>query len=498
MEVHFYKNFVKKYNSTKRPTGTYTAKQCRMKEECSVKNPVLLIETVDLDVNYAYFNNRYYFVEDIILNNNNIYEIRCTIDILATYRPNISSYTAYVQRCASTYDGLLNDSAISVSSKTINMDTVETSIFPVTFNSVGSYVFPVLNAFGTQIIMTQHIEDFGLIFSPATYLKSDFNDWLTSGIAGLFDSNQFFGRVVWIPWALTNLLPTGVTHNNANTPISVGSIPFTLANESWTFAPDFLYGDLTSFTNVITKPTLAYNDFRDRDRKWTKFSIYLPAVGDFDLDPLVVGNPDIEIRLSTSFCPVDGSIKYRMRGYKNYGQQNEEFVDLGSYNGNLSYTVPWGDSQWGVKELVSSVLNNSDKVIQGGMGGAGATGGFGARSPGGAMGGIIGAVAGSVQAQLSNIKNTTLDFITSGRGTIHGGQGSLPTAKTELNAILSVQQFGTPDIPNTVAGRPLYQNRQLGNLSGYIECGNASLDIAGFEDEKIALNNFLNSGFYME
>ena len=113
MQITLYTNFSKKRNSTKQPTGTGTQADVVFKDGCSIDNPVFLINGVALGVNYLWFNGRYYFVDDIVLGNNNIYELHCSIDVLATWRSYIGSYNAFIERSDSSYDTKVNDRLLS-------------------------------------------------------------------------------------------------------------------------------------------------------------------------------------------------------------------------------------------------------------------------------------------------------------------------------------------------------------------------------------------------
>ena len=109
---------------------------------------------------------------------------------------------------------------------------------------------------------------------------------------------------------------------------------------------------------------------------------------------------------------------------------------------------------------------------------------------GGWMGAIGGALVGGVEAIYNHMTPDT---------SMVGGSGN----KTELfythtYIALGRRQFGSKDYPTTVAGRPLMQNVQLSTLSGYVKCGNASVPIPGHEEDMAAVNNYLNSGFYIE
>lgn len=81
-EINVYSNFKKKHNSTKVPSGAGKRVYVDLKEVTSRENPTFLIDGIDLDVNYVKWDDHYYFVNDISLNNRYIYEVSCTQDVL--------------------------------------------------------------------------------------------------------------------------------------------------------------------------------------------------------------------------------------------------------------------------------------------------------------------------------------------------------------------------------------------------------------------------------
>ena len=99
MQLLLFKNFSKRRNSTKQvddSTGIVT--DVVLKQGTSIESPVFLIQGVDLEVNYVKFNNHYFYVDDIVVGNNNIYELHCSQDLLATYKSKILS-----TRCSILY-----------------------------------------------------------------------------------------------------------------------------------------------------------------------------------------------------------------------------------------------------------------------------------------------------------------------------------------------------------------------------------------------------------
>ena len=47
-------------------------------------------------------------------------------------------------------------------------------------------------------------------------------------------------------------------------------------------------------------------------------------------------------------------------------------------------------------------------------------------------------------------------------------------------------------------GRPLYQVKRIDTLSGYVLCQGADIQISGTREEALAINNYMNTGFFYE
>ena len=95
MTITIYENFSKKSNSTKRPTGG-TDIECFLKENTSIENPHFILKDMTFNTNYIKWNDHYYFIDDIISLKNNLNEIVCVEDVLATYKADILKLTAFV------------------------------------------------------------------------------------------------------------------------------------------------------------------------------------------------------------------------------------------------------------------------------------------------------------------------------------------------------------------------------------------------------------------
>lgn len=105
----------KRRNSTALPGGTGTQVDVYLKEDTSIMNPIFVLsgDYVTANYNYAFFNSRYYWINDIVQRHNNLCELHCEVDVLATYRLNILASTAFIKYAATAYNTLIVDNRIS-------------------------------------------------------------------------------------------------------------------------------------------------------------------------------------------------------------------------------------------------------------------------------------------------------------------------------------------------------------------------------------------------
>lgn len=120
---------------------------CVLKENTSVLKPILKIRTTDniYSFNYMYISafSRYYFIDDIISINNDIWEVHGHVDVLETYKNDILEQRAVIARQQNKYNLYLNDPDF----RTYNNDTIQTKLFSIPnsggFSKTLSYVLAV-------------------------------------------------------------------------------------------------------------------------------------------------------------------------------------------------------------------------------------------------------------------------------------------------------------------------------------------------------------------
>lgn len=87
-------------NSTSRIMSGGVSLDCRLKEPCSLHDPVFIVKGLSKsynNYNFATWRGRYYYVSDIVFLTNDIQEVHCHLDPLATFKGAIDDTNALVK-----------------------------------------------------------------------------------------------------------------------------------------------------------------------------------------------------------------------------------------------------------------------------------------------------------------------------------------------------------------------------------------------------------------
>ena len=90
----------KRINSTSKQYTEFYSGDCKLKEPCSMQSPVFLVQGISSKTelyNYAKFENRFYWIDDIIYKTRHIQEVHCHLDPLATFQTQIKATPAWIK-----------------------------------------------------------------------------------------------------------------------------------------------------------------------------------------------------------------------------------------------------------------------------------------------------------------------------------------------------------------------------------------------------------------
>lgn len=452
MQITVWKNFVKKFNSTKRPgANTGTNIDVVLKSGTSRENPIFLIDGIDLDVNYVGWYDHYYFVTDIVLGNNNIYEIHCAQDVLATFKGTIGATSAYILRSAGDSNGEINDamypitSEVTIESRTFNQLIPETS---------GTYIMGVVgqgsNTLRQGSVSYYAMDNFSINAFRVKLFSEDFWKSLLTDIQNPLD---YVVSCYWVPIDLF----TG----RDRTDVVIGRFDMEFSAYKLTTSDR----ELALQEKSVAIPKHPQSATRGNFLNENPYSAYEFVYSGFGTIPLatnkLLGDATLYAKVVLDVVTGQSILELRTESHL----VTRETSQLGVPVALSQNTIPIG-----------SILGAASSVV------------------GAVASGIIGNAAGAIAGGISAI-DSAVDAM---RGSNHvtGTNGSF------LGFYGDAQLFGIfkniADEDNTHKGRPLCEVRTISSLSGYILCSDASVNLAGTQGDKDAVNSLLNSGFYYE
>ncbi len=462
----------KRENSTKQ-LPISSSHDCVFKNGCSMLKPTLLLEleTSTFPVYTAFkIENRYYKITDIRSVRNNQFEIDGEIDVLATYKSEILSTTAYV-----LYDGVNNTELIDnrLPMKTTKAVSASSAPCPLQVDG-GCYILSLTGSHDTTgIYKVSSSELAGLIddvsnimddFFPQTTPPSPSGSTIQDMIEYVGDTLQFI--IDRVKTAISNFFGSGSIPENIR---ECRYIPF---NRGTTLGQNKIYlgtyetqtwlSKLNTDTIVdsasVSIPWQA-SDYRRRS-PFTEIYLYIPYIGMTKLSSEnLVNQSSVTVQYALSVR--DGSIVVTVTS------GNEV---LGQYSTNVSASVPVGVSNINIPRAAQSILQ-------------GAT-----------------AIASNNPLGLGLASINFGDSVTPNFSCIGGIDGIAATAANQSVTCYTVfhDTIVPPNSEINTIGSPSMCPKQLALLTGFVQTSSASVEGAMTSTERNQINNYLNSGFFIE
>lgn len=456
-------SLTKRINSTKRPSEYSVEVDVQLKSNCSSESPVFLIKDSVWDNSYNYMYipewDSYYFLDDATIQTGMIWQTSWSMDALATYKTEIGNYTAFVERAASSYDTSIIDSALSMKQNIIKSESVTTALTHL--NTRGCYLirtvsgelnYSSVSGINTYVTVASQLPKiFDFMFDA-----DNFTDVITDNVVKtFFNPFQYIIDIRWFPF------DAGVLYLTQPVQHAVTSIKF-----GWWSVPGlsetFLLtqkGAVISAQN-INIPTPQYSDWRGKTGSWTRYNMFLPVVGNINLDPAYASD-GIDVSYGVDFATGYATVKV-----KTHSTTSEKIISTHRVN----MCVPIQIAQIG--SPLESVISGGLGVITSAL----------THNIIGGVGSAVSGIAGSFSPEPST----------------NGANGDMYAISNNPNIVVTMYCYEAAEYPLSVYGKPLCQNVQLSTLSGFVQCANASVPIASIRSEKNAVDGYLNSGFYME
>lgn len=428
-------------------------------------------EEIATDYVYAYIPkwDKYYFVATPTIITNYHVQYDLEEDYLASRKTEVGSTVAHIAFSSSGYNKYIPDTRMCVRSDRVYQNAVSAASG---LSSVGCYILSVINdtSNGLNGAATYYMLSTGdlakltknlLDASVVTQIKNIFNDPMDCIVS-----------CTWIPLTaaeMTGHLGTAEFVHLGNEELDGGGDP------SMACAGSPVTDPIVELTPVSLTIPYKWNDFRD-GQPYTSFSLYLPGLGETDLN----ANDFIESTTVSIYPRIDittGDIIYWIY------DDNGIVLKTVTFSGGCD--VPLAHITTNAKGALATIGGSVGGLVTSALG---AVTGNAPLTVGGGLA-LLGA-AGSTAMQF-NTRSTSIKGSTNGRSAFKD---------TTFKLTVCSQETEDPDNASYIArwGRPVATTHAISNHSGYVQCDNASVALAGDNTEREIINNYLNTGFFYE
>lgn len=467
IQVVFYK-FGKKINSTKRPDAetesvTYS---CNMLDDCSIINPKISIAGADntfnpSKYNYAYissYDSRYYFVSDWTYSQG-LWIASLTEDVLASWRGNIGASTQYILRAqaAGAFDPYMTDAKYPALAGYLSRNTYAQSNPFVTAVPYGTVVVGVVGKSPDNKIsvtaanyFAMTVQNFSIFLN--TFLSS--SDFLTQVVTGVINPVEYIISCQWFPISYSSLkqeeesgiiyfgwwpIPTAVSYKRvygSNITKSISTV-YKLPNHS---------------QKTGHGPWINYAPFTQRTFIW-------PPIGIVPLDTSLMQevNNEIEVEIEYDVDFTTGGAIYAI------------------YSGGSVITS--GNCLFGVNLPITQSSVNMEGVLNN------------------AVSSALNLAAGNYVGFVGDVVNGATQAIPAYEKT---GSISSFSAFIVNKPFIRSDFLSLPAESSETYGKPSYKNLKISDIPGYIQTGNAHLEISATDNEIDQIISYMNGGFYYE
>lgn len=471
-----WESFAKRENSTKTPTTAGTLKDVKLKENVSVSNPIFIINEVNTLYSYAKYDDRYYFINDIVILSNTQSELHCVLDVLGTYKSDIQLTSAFV-KYHSHNNTEISDARLST--KTSSSLLSSNSAFDLLGSSRGENNAVIINVVGKDSSCA-----YALSQTTARTLLSKFSDWYNdasvmppapeeSVFADIVNGLTYMANAIW--YACKQFFSMGSAkdcmRNAIMLPIPVSAVAGTpqdiyLGNYDTDKTGIRIEDRIFSDGCDVSIPWQA-NDWR-RNAPYHEIFLYIPYIGLINISPSdVMGEDTIHVSVNMDYTSGDTVFTVYATSLNHV---------IGQYNTNLGAPYPIGSSNITPSSVMTAV-GSMGMTIAGAM----LTGGSSLAM---ASTGFLG-LQNSLSPQPSCI------------GGACGGAGMGVDNNVRCYTIFH-DTIVAPSNVSAIKGTPTNAVMSLSSISGYVETIDASVSGDMELAEKQKINSLLNSGIYIE
>ena len=500
-----------------------TTLSCKLKEPCSMQSPVFKVQglTKGSLYNYASFEGRYYWVDDIIYKTFNIQEVHCHLDPLATYADEIKNSMVWAKYADSAHwNKDMDDMRFQPEKQSVGASASFDDCFGLSIDSDGTFIIKIMSCGPNEQGMRTYAMDATAFAGMLTDLQGFMNGY-TQGVVGtVVDVMQFIANIWgalggsgswsdnilscrWVP------LPISAYSGTQANYIELGAVPCT-GQSAGTCLQVANGMSLKRYNTSLSIPwaTDATNNPFLKNNRWTALQVITPS-GYAELD-----TTDLKDQVSLGwFACID---KLSGMWSAKITETNIDTAEiLASFSGQIGLDmmglIGSGSSfasQFSNVAMKAATLGASSALSLSAGSSNNRRSDADEEQSGSKLGSAIKSAVSELGTGIAGGFLPTGICVGAPSGTIGGGATDLYLYSTQSyrgKVILRMLQYKPKDLANYETycaryGYPCNAYVKVGDVSGYICCVGANVQApTGISQENQAtINSYLNSGLYIE
>lgn len=477
----------KEVNSTYKPSIIESDfLEVRLKDRTSLLTPTFEIYNTDItglsEVNYVVAKefNRCYWIMNITFTSNNIAELECKEDVLATYREQILNSTQFVMRSESEYSNAYTDPILPMQAFVEERYSVQT----IEEFKKGFFVLGVgggESLLGTNFYVMDAI--MLRVFVKYIFNADNFAELIDNKVSKMFfNPMEYISTCIYFPYefvadseGIWNTDKIKLGFYEWEVPVSIGSYCKEIPNPTVTIDKVYEYQ-----LSVLHK----YDDGNFRNfAPYASYKVFLPFRGTIDLPNGIVGNTET-IGFKT-VCDLTSGKAFTDIYFMESGEKR--FLQREEYQIGVQIPITFIDNS-PTGQVISGFSGALEKAYETGI-----------NAEGGALESLK-AYGSSLLDSLSEGVENAVGVVTGGSNILSGGGmklsvGGVGEGVYNNQIFMITLQQNTPTLPLNTFGAPLMQPRKLSSLSGYIEVANPEIKInTATQTELLTIINFMKGG----
>lgn len=468
LTVNFW-SFTKKVNSTAIPAASPARTfSCSLKSDCSLLAPSIELG-VGLPFNPAGLNyaqipdfNRYYWVGDWQWTGG-LWTAPLTVDPLASFKTDIGAANKYILRASYESDDKIVDSFYPAQ-ENVNVSWASHSFSWASGNFGGTFILGVINGEGHALagsteyyILTKpELQDFmEYLFPESAVAWGSLSQMEESIYKSIYDPLQFIVSCKYFPFGIGGqLTDTNIWFGQFKS--SKFAEPLDIP-QNW---PVFSY-DYTIPSAWLSRPA------RERSSPYADLFFWMQPWGVIQLSTSDFTLTDtVRVRITPDLISGEGLIQI-------YALINNNEMLVAQQTGMLGYDINLTAINRDMFAATSSLISGAARA------------------------------AGEIAAGLppvSSLISAGDAYANLARPSIYmSSRGSPSIRNLDGTSRLYLRRHTFPEENNSEYGRPLYKNKQISAIPGYIKAGDSDFQVAGAMKEELdMIGEFFTGGFFYE